>query len=260
MKGNSTVLICFLLCFISVEAQSLFSKRLEGKVYSTDGDVAAIHVLNITTKKATITNVNGFFSIAAKLNDTLVFSAIQFKRKEIVVSTKILESKLLLVPLEDALTELDEVILRLYNLSGDVGLDLNTLDTESVVTASTLGLPNAYVKPPSQAERKFYEATTGGGIVPLNPILNAISGRTKMLKQRLKRNAKYERTQRVRAFYPDSLFVKDLKIPEEKIPDFMYFCEVDSTFQAIVNTHDQLRIWEYMRKKSRIYRKNNELD
>jgi hypothetical protein len=243
-----------------VEAQSLFSKRLEGKVYSTDGDVAAIHVLNITTKKATITNVNGFFSIAAKLNDTLVFSAIQFKRKEIVVSTKILESKLLLVPLEDALTELDEVILRLYNLSGDVGLDLNTLDTESVVTASTLGLPNAYVKPPSQAERKFYEATTGGGIVPLNPILNAISGRTKMLKQRLKRNAKYERTQRVRAFYPDSLFVKDLKIPEEKIPDFMYFCEVDSTFQAIVNTHDQLRIWEYMRKKSRIYRKNNELD
>ncbi len=260
MKGNSTVLICFLLCSISMEAQSLFSKRLEGKVYSKDGDVAATHVLNITAQKATITDVNGFFSISAKLNDTLVFSAIQFKRKEVVVSAKILESKLLLVPLEDTLTELDEVILRLYNLSGDMGVDLNTLDTESVVTASTLGLPNAYVKPPSQAERKFYEATTGGGIVPLNPILNAISGRTKMLKQRLKRNARYERTQRVRAFYPDSLFVKDLKIPEESIPDFMYFCEVDSTFQAIVNTHDQLKIWEYMRKKSRIYRKNNDMD
>ncbi|WP_422083888.1 carboxypeptidase-like regulatory domain-containing protein [Ulvibacterium sp.] len=260
MKGNSTVLICFLLCAISMEAQSLLSKRLEGRVYSKEGDVAATHVLNITAQKATITDVNGFFSISVKLNDTLVFSAIQFKRKEVVVSPKVLESKFLLVPLEEALTELDEVVVRLYNLSGDMGSDLNNLETESVVTASTLGLPNAYVKPPTQAERQFFEATTGGGIVPLNPILNAISGRTKMLKNRLKRNTKYERTQRVRAFYPDSLFVKDLKIPQESIPDFMYFCEVDSTFQAIVDTHDQLKIWEYMRKKSQYYRKNNKLE
>lgn len=260
MKGSSTLLIVFLLCSITMEAQSLFSKRLEGRVYSKDGDVAATHVLNITAQKATITDVNGSFSISVKLNDTLVFSAIQYKRKEIVVSTKIFESALLLVPLEEALTELDEVVVRLYNLSGDVGTDLNNLDTEPVVTASTLGLPNAYVKPPSQTERKFHEATTGGGLVPINPILNAISGRTKMLKQRLKRNTKYERTQRVREFYPDSLFVKDLKIPEENIPDFMYFCEVDSTFQVIVNTHDRLKIWEYMRKKSRYYRSNNELD
>ncbi len=243
-----------------MEAQSPFSKRVEGRVYSTDGDVAATHVLNITAQKATITDVKGYFSISAKLNDTLVFSAIQFKRKELVVSPNVLESKFLLIPLEEALTELDEVVVRLYNLSGDMSSDLNSLDTESVVTASTLGLPNAYVKPPTQAERQFYEATTGGGIVPLNPILNAISGRTKMLKNRLKRNAKYERTQRVREFYHDSLFVKDLKIPQESIPDFMYFCEVDSTFQAIVDTHDRLKIWEYMRKKSRYYRKNNALD
>jgi len=260
MKGSSSILVFFLLFLTSVEAQSLFSKRLEGRVQSRNGDVAGTHVLNISTQKATITDANGFFAISAKLNDTLVFSAVQFKRKEIVVSPKLLESILILVPLEEAVTELDEVVVRLYNLSGDMSRDLGELETESVVTASTLGLPNAYVKPPSQAERKFHEATTGGGLVPLNPILNAISGRTKMLKQRIKRNATYERTQRVRDFYADSLFVKDLKIPEENIPDFMYFCEVDSTFQSLVDTHDRLRIWEYMKQRSGIYRRYNRMD
>ena len=40
----------------------------------------------------------------------------------------------------------------------------------------------------------------------------------------------------------------------------MYFCEVDSVFQATVDTHDKLKIWEFLVKKSVIYRDNNDLD
>ncbi len=243
----------------SVVAQDFFSEKLEGRVYSKDGDVAATHVLNTTTKKATITDINGFFSIAVNLNDTLVFSAIQYRRKEMVVTLSVLESKLLMVPLDEALTELEEVIVMPYNLSGDVGRDLNRLKTEPVVTASTLGLPNAYAVFPSQAERLLNEATTGGGI-PFNPIINAITGRTKMLKSRVARNATYNRTQRVRSFYADSLYVSRFKIPEDKIDDFMYFCEIDPVFQVTVDTHDRLKIWEFMRRKSMVYRKNNNHD
>ena len=244
----------------SVVAQDFFSEKLEGRVYSKDGDVAATHVLNTTTKKATITDINGFFSIAVNLNDTLVFSAVQYRRKEMIVTLSVLESKLLMVPLDEALTELEEVIVMPYNLSGDVGRDLNRLNTEPVVTASTLGLPNAYAIFPSQAERLLNEATTGGGILPINPVLNAITGRTKMLKSRVARNATYNRTQRVRNFYADSLYVSRFRIPEDKIDDFMYFCEIDPVFQVTVDTHDRLKIWEFMRRKSISYRKNNNID
>lgn len=229
-------------------------------MYSKDGDVAATHVLNTSSEKATITDIDGFFSINAALNDTLVFSAVQYKRKEIVVTLDVLESKLLMVPLEEALTELDEVVVMPYNLSGNIDSDLNRLTTGPVVTASTLGLPNAYAVFPSQAERLLNEATTGGGLVGLNPIINGITGRTKMLKERVARNQRYSRTQRVRKFYADSLYVSELKIPQEKIDDFMYFCEVDPAFQSIVDTHDRLKIWEFLRRKSAVYRKNNALD
>ena len=232
---------CCLLMGASAQGQDYFSEKLEGRVYSDDGDVAATHVLNTTTKRATITDSDGFFAIPARLNDTLVFSAVQYKRKEIVVTLNLLESKLVLIPLEEALTELDEVVVTPYNLSGDIMRDLSNLDIEPVVTASTLGLPNAYVKPISKAERELY-AATANPIMSLDPLINTITGRKKMLKKRVERNKKYARTERVREFYVDSLYTTGLKIPKEKIDDFLYFCEVDSVFQSLVDTLSLIHI------------------
>ncbi len=259
MTRSKILLLWFVLMGTTLSAQTLFTKQIEGRVYSESGDVAATHVLNITYDKASITDLNGFFSITANLNDTLVFSAIQFKKKTMVVTQNVLESKFLYVPLEDALNELDEVIVMPYNLTGDMTLDLDRMEIEPVVTASTLGLPNAYVKMPTRAERELF-AATANPFMSFDPLINAITGRTKMLKERIARNKKYQRTQRVRAFYADSLYSTEFKIPENKIDDFMYFCEVDAAFQTLVDSHDRFKIWEYMRKKSLVYRKNNDLD
>ncbi len=258
-KTNILLILAVLGSFLT-RAQSYNEKEIEGKVTSDDGDVAATHVLNTSTERAAITDIKGYFKIAAKLNDTIVFSAVQYKRKEIVVTQALLESKFINVPLEDALTELDEVVVMPYNLTGDMSRDADRISIEPVITSSTLGLPNAYVKNPTKAERVLYEATSGGGLLPLNPIINGISGRTKYLKNQVKLQKTYARTERVRAFYVDSLIVADLHIPEDKIDDFMYFCEIDSTFQATVDTHDRLQIWEVMKGRSKLYRKNNELD
>ncbi len=228
-------------------------------MFSKDGDVAATHVLNTTLNKATITDIDGSFSIHVNVNDTLVFSAVQFKKKELIVSQEVFLQAKLYVLLEEALTQLDEIVVKPFYLSGDIGDDLKTLEIEPVVTASTLGLPNAYVIPPTKAERELFEAKSGGGIVPINPIINAITGRTKMLKERVARNKKYARTERVKAFYADSIYVQELKIPLDKIDDFMYFCEIDPSFSSIVDTHDKLKIWDFFKQKSVIYRKNNKL-
>ncbi|MEE9362871.1 MAG: hypothetical protein V3U92_09775 [Cellulophaga sp.] len=236
------------------------AKKVEGKVWSKNGDVSAIHVLNITQKKAAITNVSGYFSIVASLNDTLVFSAVQYKRKELVMTNTILKSNFIQVPLEEALNELEGVIVTPYSLTGNLYTDMGSLEIKPITTSATLGLPNAYVKPPTQSQRKLYEATSGGGLIPVNLIINAITGRTKMLKQRVAREEKYARTGRVQAFYVDSIYTKELKIPKDRVADFMYFCEVDPVFTTTVDSHDRLQIWEYLKKKSLVYRTNNTLD
>ncbi|MFT4832975.1 MAG: hypothetical protein ACI815_002638 [Psychroserpens sp.] len=232
---------------------------MEGRVLNESGDVAATHVMNTTTNRATITSMEGFFKIAVSLNDTLVFSAVQFKKKELVVTQSILQAKSLFVTMEDALTELDEVVVRPFYLSGDISKDLESLQIEPVVTASTLGLPNAYVKMLSKTERELF-AATANPLMSFDPLINAITGRTKMLKKRFEIEEKYARTERVRAFYPDSLYTRDLRIPIAKIDDFMYFCEADKAFSGLVDTHDRLKIWSFFRKKSLVYRENNDLE
>ncbi len=256
--GKSNLLLVFLSFMgTSVFSQTLGPQELNGKVYSQDGDVAATHVLNITSQRAAITDIDGFFSITAQLNDTIVFSAVQYKKKELVVSLEMLKSKFLMVPLEEALTQLEEVIVMPYNLSGDMTRDAQRLEIDPVVTASTLNLPNAYVTPPNQTQRMLLTATDPRS---LDFIFNAISGRTKKLKNQVKQEQTYARTEKVRTFYKDSLIVSDLKIPQDKIDDFLYYCEVDSGFQKAVATKDRLKIWDVMRIKSVAYRRNNELD
>jgi hypothetical protein len=253
MPRNKKFFLIFFLIVAHGSAQSVLFSDLKGKVTNLGIGVSDVHVMNTSSNKATITDEEGLFSISAKINDTILFSAVQFKRKALVVSVAMLESSSIVVPLEEFVNELDEVVVRPYNLSGDLSMDMNNLTTEKVYVASTLGLPNAYVKPITQGERKLYEATTGGGLLPLNPIINAMTGRTKYLKKVLASQEKYARTIRVREYYADSLFVKYLKIPESKIEDFMYFCEVDESFSTVVDSRDKLKIWEYLKLRSTAY-------
>ncbi len=258
MPRNRIFFLILFLIVTNASAQSGFFSNIEGKVTNLNQGVPDVHVMNTTANRATITDAEGNFSISAKLNDTILFSAVQLRRKILVISGAMLESSSIIVPLDEFINELDEVIVRPYNLSGDLSLDMNSLTTEKVFVASTLGLPNAYVTPVTQAERKLHEATTGGGIVPLNPIINAMTGRTKYLKRVLASQEKYARTIRVREYYADSLFVEHLSIPENKIADFMYFCEVDESFSTVVDSHDKLKIWEYLKLRSTAYLRDDD--
>ena len=263
---KSRLLLLFFCLFALANAQTFDSKSLKGRVVAKGKDVTGVAIQNISTRRATITDFNGDFSIEVKLNDTLVFSAVQFRRKIVPISMALLNSPFITVPLEEFVNELREVVVNPYNLSGRLDSDLGGLELEKDVSAEALGLPNAHQKIPTQSERKLQQATFGkfniGMILspPLDPIINAITGRTKMLKNRVKVDKAYARTQRVQNFYVDSIFMIDLKIPEEKIADFMYFCEVDDDFQTTVDTHDKLKIWEFLIQKSKAYRENNELD
>lgn len=258
-KNKYLLFFTLILLQLPLWSQDYFTGPINGKVVAGNRSVPDVHVMNITSQRATITNALGNFSINVKLGDSLVFSAVQLERKTMVVTAALMESKTLVVYMEEQVNVLDEVVLRPFDLSGDLEIDLKNTPKEKVYVTSTLGLPNAYVKPKTLAERRLFEAVTGGGIVPLNPVLNGISGRTKYLKKVLATERKYARTNRVREFYPDSLYIRVLKIPLEYIPDFMYFCEVDAEFNGIVDTRDKLKIWEFLERKSIAYRDNNGL-
>ncbi|NKI30323.1 hypothetical protein HCU67_00085 [Muricauda sp. DJ-13] len=246
-------------------AQGQNVKLLKGKVIAPGEDVTGVTIQNVSTKKATITDFEGNFSIEVRELDTLVFSAVQLKRKILPVTEPIFNSSFVRVPMQAFVNELREVVVLPYNLSGDLNTDAKAMNV-APVTAESLGLPNAHAKIPTQSERKLMQASYGkfnlGMLLspPLDPLINMITGRTKMLKNRVAVDKKYAKTNAVEASIVDSLFLSELKIPKRKIADFMYFCEVDDEFQQLVSRKDQLLLWEYLLRRSKLYRENNELE
>ncbi len=112
----------FLLFFpIICLSQSNGQKLIQGTVYSDDSySIEGVHVLNITSNFNTITDSEGNFKINANLNDEIIFSAIQFKRKKIIINDDLINSISIKVFLEEFVNELDEVIVNSSGLSGKV--------------------------------------------------------------------------------------------------------------------------------------------
>lgn len=249
MLRKSTLCLLVLLPFLGVGQE--VSKNVKGTVASTNANVSAVHVLNITQNKATITDAKGNFSIAAKVWDTLVFSGIQFKKKQLAVTSKMITSKRIIVFLEETVVELDEVVLH-----------------NQTVTAKSLGLPNADAKVLPQSERLLHAADHGkfayyygiAVVINLNKILNSVSGRTKMLKKRVARDQRYTRSQNLRNKFTDSIFKKRYGIPAERIEEFMLFCEYDTRFDYVSIHANELELLNFLRRKSGEFRKNNKLD
>lgn len=241
----------------SFQAHGQQERFLRGEVVEGDQGVSDVHVLNLSAQTATITNETGQFRINAETGDTLLFSAVRYRRQTLVVREAMFEVAAIRVPLEPFVNELEEVVVTPYDLTGDLTKDLERLPEKEVVTSWSLGLPNANARKWTPTENRLNEATTGGGIVPLNPILNAITGRTRRLKKQLAYERRYDQARRIRLQVTDSVIVQDLGIPPPRIEDFMYFCEVDSLFEEVAASEDQLKIWAFLRRKSEEYKGYN---
>lgn len=228
-------------------------KVIKGVLVADSTDIVSIHVLNKSLGRFTITNEEGAFAIRARVNDTLVFSAVQFRKEELIITPAIYNQGFVKVKLVLKVNELEEVTLRPHNLSGDLSKDLQQVDQEKIVTGVSLGLPNQYVKERTQTERRIYEARTGSGIIPLNPILNAISGRTKRLKQQLKLERKAAQQLSVMNSFERRVYSETFNIPDEYIEGFIIYCSLDQDFERIRQRSDQLAMLEYLQTKSKEY-------
>lgn len=238
---KSRLLVVVLISLIS---QLSFSQKTEilGKVKSAL-DVENIHVINKTAQLFTTTNVYGEFRITVSQNDTLVFSSIQHKLLSIIVDQQIITDKTLVVTLEEQLNALDEVVVGKV-LSGDIIADIGDVDGEPM-TAKKAGIPSYQGPLKTQSERKLTEATTGGGIIPLNPIINGITGRTKQLKNQVKLEEKETLMYSIKARLSENLFEMNA-LDQEYIMEYFYFVSEQDDFLLRCKNNSDIYILEYL--------------
>ncbi|WP_346882721.1 hypothetical protein [uncultured Algibacter sp.] len=251
---------------VLIGVQNGFSQSIEisGKIDSKT-NLENIHVINKSAKVFTITDKKGQFIIMAKLNDTLKFSSIQHQVKEIVVSEKMIDDKIIFVSLEEQINTLDEVIVGKV-LTGNLLSDIKNTEGDPPINFFDVGIPGYTGKPATQSERRLSEAGEFkpimllgllGGSVPLNPILNGLSGRTKMLKTRVKIEEKEALMRDVKARFAKDFFVSNPLKNDAKM-DFFYFCADDSNFIKYCKNKTDFDILIFLKMKYNQYKRNVE--
>ncbi|MDT0642425.1 hypothetical protein RM553_06225 [Zunongwangia sp. F363] len=244
-----------LLAFLFISSFSAFSQdpvQLKGKIINDSLQGAFINIINKTLKTGTINSSSGEFQIKVRENDTLLFSSIQYEKLEIAVTPLLMESGYLEVKLIPGVNVLDEVKISNITLSGDLGADIGSMDN---YTISDFGIPNLNREPITAAERRLHTAsswnpgfTGSGGAVGLDPLLNAISGRTKKLKKIVANEKLQGLVEQGIAAFPVNFFVKDLKIPEEQIVNFVYYCAENHQLKYLLKDEKRLDLLEFYQK------------
>jgi len=224
---------------------------LKGKVIGV-GNVNGLHVLNKTALKYNITDENGYFEIPAKINDTVVFSGLTYKLKEIVVTKAMISKNEIEVYLIEDITQLDQVTVGKV-LTGNIDSDLRNLKVQTPINFYDLGIPGYTGKQKTLEERKLYEAMSGGGILPLNPLINLITGRTKQLKKQLKLSRDMKCVDRLKASYKNLIF-EDKNFSEELQNRFFDFIMDSDYLQKACYSSDALSPITFLQNELKLFK------
>lgn len=236
---EKTLVVALLMLFaphLSAQERVL----LKGKVI-VDSIVAPIHIINVTAEKGSLTQASGDFEMAVMVGDLVLFSSVQFQKKELLITAGILENGFLKVPLIVDINELDEV--RLHQLSGSLTKDISEIETYDPLA---VGIPLSDRKPLSVEERKL--SALSSPMDPVGLIYGAISGERKRLKKAIENNELRTLVLKGRDLLPQEFYTETLKLENNQIIDFVYFCSRKSVFEKLVNKSEAIRLIRFFKE------------
>lgn len=246
MKHQLPFIILLLLSLNSFGQED--RKYMYAEVRDKFGAVANAHVINLNTKQGTYTNESGEFRISSKLNDSLKISFVGYKTKTLKVKITHFGIQQNIISIEKIAYELDEVRLKNHDLLGYLSSDSKKIKTKKTIDAKSLNLPYAGSRKLTKAERDLHTAMTSASGIPLDPLINWISGRLKKLKNNKEIEDLEKRIAFINSNYKDYI-QHHLKLKNKDVLRFVYYCESDADFKTI-NYREKVSMFPFLEQKS----------
>jgi hypothetical protein len=243
-------ILIFVLAFqLNNYAQS--ETLIEGQIVGDIENKENIYIYNKRSNNFTLSDTKGLFTSLVRLNDTLIFSGIQFGEKKIIIDKLKISSKKIIIKLTEAIYELDEISLK-KNMTGSLILDLKKVkDNSSKVNAKSLKLP--YANTPKKTPFEFKMYTLSDNMGPINNFINRISGRSKKNKKLQNILKKDNQSKEVFSSYSKFIYTDVLNIPEKEIDTFIIYCEDDEEFWKVIKLNDKIKILNFILSKGKAY-------
>jgi hypothetical protein len=227
-----TKLIYIIIFLFSLQG---FAQRdtLIGRVKVSGSNAPDVFIINKNTGKEVKSGVAGLFEIPARNGDKLVVYSEHTIVREFFIGKESFAHMPYELEVDAKPYQLDEVVI------------------DNKVNSKSLGLVPEGQKQYTVAERRLKTAGEfkpsllfflGGGVAfPLDPIINAISGRTKMLKKELATERKEMGMESIGNVYTAEEMTTELGIPAEKVQAFIFFAVEDPELMRAIKNKNEAR-------------------
>lgn len=199
------------------------SKPLKGKIEVLDGNSQGILILNLNSEKETKSDFAGNFEIEAKVDDLLVFQSNNLEYLRKTIDEKDFSKGSFKISMLVKINQLEEI--KIFNYPN--------------INALSLGILSKPAKEYTLAERRLYQATSGGGIFVL---INALNGKTKMLKRYLAFEKIETRTKKLTDMFEPDFYLKTLDIPEQLISRFIIYAAEEELVMKAMTTKNKFLV------------------
>ena len=229
---------------------------VKGKVQSETSNAILqnVHVLNLTKVKGTITDFSGEFEIQAKVNDTLYFSYIGYKPLKIVVTNDLVRFDDNTIELTELAFSLEEVIIRPYQLTGYLEIDVKNAPVNTATRYRIIGLPNLGYEA-GRRSRSGISRVIGAIFNPADFLNNLFRKKSlQMDKLRLMREDK-EIKNLLATKFDREVLVQLLGVEKNDIDEILRNCNFSDTFiqqandlqimEAINECYDEYKLLEF---------------
>ena len=208
---------------------------------SGDNGVEGVFVINKTAGTEVKTDYKGNFDLTAKIGDKIIVYSTKTIVREFTLNADSFKVSPYVISVNFKATELDEVVINKYN----------NVDVES------LGIVPKGQKQRTVAERRVYTAGTFtlGTVISVDPIINAITGRTKMLKKALETERQEGSISLLQGLYTDNEIMTNYNIPQEQVGGFIYYLAENKEFAAAMKSKNKTYLDFLMAELSKKYLK-----
>src|SRR5690606_22037406 len=194
----------------------------------TDLPLESVHIINLNQVKGTITDQHGKFTTPAAVNDTLYLSYLGFKTQKVRVTNDMFRFGDTKITLTELAYALEEVIVRPYQLTGYLEIDVKNLPINTAPQYSISGLPTSY-----EAGNKSPSAVTkvlGAILNPADLLRNLFGKKPKQLRKLQLVKEENEIRDLLASKFDRETLTELLQLEKVDIEDILNNCNYSRTF------------------------------
>lgn len=264
------LLLAFVLATPMLFAQDeIVRTKISGKIHVPEGDDAeGISVYNISAQKGTITDNSGKFDLDLGENDRVRITALQYQSFTVVVDKSVIEKKKFNVYLNQAINQLEEVVVRPYDLSGNINVDVRKIPTYAIGKDWDLSYGNLEYGYHFEQDSKTAIAgnaaeeainsralKNGADVIQiLGGVANLLFPRGKELTAVQKQESRSLVSNNMQQRFSKEFITANFDIPEDKAVDFLFYAQENGLDKSMLRAENEMELMEFLMAKSEEYK------